>query len=150
MKQVRESTINSPLGLPCRSLRLQPRWLPVSKNPERLHPGLDRGHCVWGTVEAPGQPSRPSYQEHVDPQVLRANHIPSTETAGAPLASSSSREWVQTFQGAQSLEKKGLCWTLESQEPRLCWDNSPDDPGTHVPGRGLPQASCSLPHLPEI
>ena len=103
-----------------------------------------------GTVEAPGQPSRPSHQQHVDPQVLRANHTPSTETAGALLASSTSREWVWTFQGAQSPEEKGLCWTLESQEPRLCWDNSPADPGTHVQGRGLPHTSCSLPDLPKV
>lgn len=93
-----------------------------------MHPGLDRGHCVWGNsggswtaIKAfpPAACGLPSSQ---------SQSYPSAETAGALLASFS-REWIWTLQGAQSPEKEGLCWTLESQEPRLCWDNSPDDQG---------------------
>ena len=38
-----------------------------------------------GTVEAPGQPSRPSHRQHVDSQVLRANHTPQQRQQGLCL-----------------------------------------------------------------
>lgn len=81
VKQVRGSTFNSPPGLPCRSPRLQRHLLSVSEHPGCTQ-GSTEGTVSGETVEAPGQPSRPSHRQHVDPQALRANHTPRLRQQG--------------------------------------------------------------------